>query len=296
MKFSNKSMVMMFTGSLMIMGMAGLPFEFFGDDKPSPHIVAGLRLAFVGVLALIVGSITGRKNPLNSKFSRTDVKDWTIFLGLAVVGVNASLTYALYFLDDRMAMANMFVAIGGVFVFQHVREWAAWVAAISAVAGTTLLAMSGGADIEFNIYGITFAAIRGAAQGFMFFKKRLMPKNVDPGIALGVAFLLGGLFMITVSVFLAPLDQPLIAMPCLLVAMLASALMTVMGWLILGYFADKMTGAQKTGAASLEPVGAAITQYLVLGIPLLGEWIGVLLLVCSAAMAMYIPDKDSEES
>lgn len=291
MKSSNKLMAMMFTGSLMIMGMAGLPFEFFGNDKPSPHIVTGLRLAFVGVLALIVGSITGRKNPLNSKFSRTDAKDWITFLGLAVVGVNASLTYALYFLDDRMAMAIMFVAMGVVFVGRHARKWAAWVAAISAVAGTTLLAVSGGAEIEFNIYGFIFAAIGGVAQGFMFSKDKLMPENVDPGITLGVAFLLGGLFMITVSVFLAPLGQPLIAMPSLLLAMLASALMTVFGWLILGYFADTMTGAQKTGAASLEPVGAAITQYMILGIPLLGEWIGVLLLVCSAAMAIFLVDK-----
>ena len=82
------------------------------------------------LLALIVGSITGRKNPLNSEFSRTDVKDWIIFLGLAVVGVNGSLTYALYFLDDRMAIAVMFVAMGVVFVGRHARKWAAWVTVV----------------------------------------------------------------------------------------------------------------------------------------------------------------------
>ncbi|WP_297339186.1 hypothetical protein [Pseudophaeobacter sp.] len=291
MNFSKKLMPMMFALSLMIMGMAGLPIEFLGDDKPSPHIVTGLRLAFVGVLATTIGVITGRKNPLNTAFSRTDVRSLFVFIGLAVFCVNGSLTYALFFLDDRMAMAIMFVAIGAVYVAHDSRSWVAWMVAALAVGGTALLASDNTTDIEFNMYGITFAAIGGAAQGFMFFKKGLMPKNVDPGIALGMSFLLGGLFMIFVSVFLAPIANPLIAMPNLLVAMLASALMTVMGWLILGYFPEKMSGAQKTGAASMEPVGAAITQYVILGTPLLSELIGVVMLVLSAAMAVFLTKK-----
>lgn len=291
MNSKNNSVALMFTFSLMIMGMAGLPFEFFGADKPSPHIVTGLRLAFVGVLATAVGIITGYKNPLNIEFSRSDVKDWVFFLGLAVVGVNGSLTYALYFLDDRMAMAIMFAAMGTVFVGHHPHKWAAWLSAVFAVAGTTLLAMNSPADIEINFYGILFAAIGGTAQGFMFFKKKLMPQNVDPGIALGLSFLLGGLIFITVSVFIAPLGQPLITTPKLLAAILASALMTVAGWLILVYFYENMTGSQKIGAASLEPVGASIAQYLILGIPLLGEMFGVVFLVISAILAVYVPDQ-----
>lgn len=295
MKSSNIKLTMMFAVALMFMGMAGLPFEFLGKDKPSPHLVVGLRLAFVGIMALAVGIITGYRNPLKHEFNRADVKDWLIFVALAVIGVNCTLTYALYLLDDRMAMAVMFVFIGIIFVGHHPGRFVAWLAAGSAIAGTTLLAVYGAHDQDISKLGIILAAIGGVALGFMFFKKRLMPKNIDSGLALGSAFLLGGLLMIAVSVVLAPLDQPLNKMPNLVFGMMASALMTVLGWLMLGYFADKMSGAQKSGAASLEPIGAATTQGIVQGWPMFGELVGVIFLVFSASVAMFLAEKSEND-
>ncbi len=42
---------------------------------------------------------------MNEKITSDNFKDWLILVALAVVGVNGNLTYALYYLDDHMAMA-----------------------------------------------------------------------------------------------------------------------------------------------------------------------------------------------
>ncbi|MBL4787350.1 MAG: hypothetical protein JKY49_18245 [Cohaesibacteraceae bacterium] len=287
MSFTN-FLVIMFAATLMIMGMAGLPFELFGKDNPSPFLVSGLRLAFVGVIALAVGCITGFGKPFDDQFGKEDQKDWFIFLGMAVIGVNGTLTIALYLLDDRLAMAVMFAFIGIVFIGHHPGKFVAWVAAVSAFAGTALLAFYSNQHQAINIFGVVLAAIGGTAQGIMFFKNTLMPKNVDRGIALGSAFFLGGLLMIICVAINNPADLNALENTDFVFGMFVSALMTVPGWLMLGYFADLMSGPQKAGAATLEPVGALATQAVILGLPLPGEWIGVALLVFSASMAVLI--------
>lgn len=295
----------LFMLSLMIMGMAGLPFLLFDAAKPSPNIIVGLRLVFVGILALMVGTFTGYKAPLKRGFSKVDVKDWLIFIGLAVVGVNCSLTYALYYLDDRMAMAVMLSAIGLVFVWHHPQSYAAWLASILAVIGIVLLIVYAPAAANENIVeastadkndvvGYILAVVGGLSQGTMNFRKRLMPRNIDPGLALGAAFLVGGLGMLTVSLFVSPPSEPLIQMPLVLAAMGGSALMTVVGWLILTYAGHRMSGAQKSGAASFEPVGAAVTQFVQSGLPFVGEVIAVLLLISSTLMAQRL-EKDKSD-
>ncbi|MEP1932173.1 MAG: hypothetical protein ABJO52_20855 [Nisaea sp.] len=291
---SNFLLVITFMGSLMFMGMAGLPFVLFEQSQLSPHLVAGLRLTLVGVLALAVGAVTGFKNPLKKELSRSDIKDWFAFVGLAVVGVNCTLTYALYYLDDRIAMAVMFVAIGIVFIAYYPAKLTAWVAALLAIAGTALLALYAQDTEKTELQGIVLAAIGGVSQGIIFFKKRLMPKNFDPGTALGTAFLLGGMFMITSAVFVTPVTKPLYEMPEFLIGMAISAVFTVLAWLVLGYASDKMSGAQKAGAASFEPIGAAVTQSIKLGFPVLGELLGVVLLVASALVAIWIKPKETE--
>ncbi len=289
----NLRIAILFMAALMLMGMAGLPFVLFEATKPSPHLVTGLRLTLTGVLALAMGIVTSWKIPLKNKITETDIKEWLIFVGLAVIGVNGSLTYALYYLDDRMAMAVMFAAIGAVFIFHHSANFFAWVAVILAIAGTFLLAINAPDQEQINLIGILFAAIGGAAQGVMFFKKRLMPENIDPGIALGSAFLVCGVSTIVIAGMTAPLTLSLIESPMLLIAMFASAVLTVIGWLILVYGGKYMSGSQKAGAASFEPVGAAFTEFVKIGVPVTGEVVSVALLVASAFMAVFV-DKERQ--
>ena len=56
----------------------------------------------------------------------------------------------------------------------------------------------------------------------------MMPKHFDPGIALGTAFLLGGMIMITVAVFVTPITKSLFETPEFLVGMVFSAGLTVL--------------------------------------------------------------------
>lgn len=293
---TNLGVAILFMASLMLMGMAGLPFALFEATGPSPHLVAGLRLTFVGFLALAVGFVVNFRQPLKKEFSSTDVRDWLIFVGLSVVGVNGTLTCALFYLDDRMAMAVMFVAIGSVYILHHPTSAIAWSAAIFAISGTMLLSIYAPEHDKNAPVGFVLAAIGGTAQGWMFFKKKLMPRNIDPGIALGSAFLLGGLSMIAVAVTISDVAQPLIETPRLLIGTFASGLMTVLGWLILGYGGQKMTGAQKTGAASLEPVGAAFTQFFKVGVPGAGEVTGVMFLVASALVSILLNEERKHDN
>lgn len=297
-KPTNYSLVATYMASLMLLGMAGLPFVLFEETQTSPQLVAGLRLTFIGVLALTVGIITSLKYPQKQKPTKDDFKVWAKFVVLAVLGVNYTLTFALFYLDDRIAMAVMFIAIGTVFIFHHPKSGSAWLAATFAIAGTMILAFYATEQVKTNFIGLIFAAIGGTAQGIMFFRKELMPKNIDPGIALGSGFLLGGFLMLTIAEIITPISLSHIDMSVVLIGTFASALMTVLAWLILVYNSNKMSGSQKVGSASFEPVGAAITQSINIGLPLVGEVVGVIFLVASAVMAVFVKkqhDKDKEK-
>ncbi len=51
-----------------------------------------------------------------------------------------------------------------------------------------------------------------------------------------------------------------------------------------------MSGSQKAGAASFEPVGAAVTQFVKNGAPVAGEVFGIAFLVVSAVMAIFLKE------
>ena len=278
-----------FMGSLMLMGMAGLPFMLFEETEPSPHFVAGLRLSLVGFLALMVGAIANLKAPQKRKLTSADIKGWVYFAGLTVVGINGSLTYAIIFLDDRMAMAIMLAAIGLIFIIYQPVNPIAWLSAIFAAIGVFLIYFCTPDREAINLIGVFAAIVGGTAQGLMYFRKlRLMPENIDPGIALGSAFLLGGITILLVAIYISPNSLAHTDSPSLLAGTFCSAAMTVIGWLILVYYTEVMSDSQKFAAASLEPVGAAITQFFRNGTPVIGESIGVIFLVASVYISVFL--------
>lgn len=289
---SNRSLVMMFMASLIFMGMAGLPIAFFAvDDRPSVFVVTALRLSFVGLLAIANSVVIGQRRVLIGDVKSDDIVQLGKFFLMAVIWVNGSLTIALYFLDDhRMAMAIMLAFVGFVFLFNHFRVIAAWGAVAFAISGAALLAIED-TDIDLTNPGYLFAAICGIAQGIMFLKGRLLPQSINPGVALGGMFLLGGLVAMGGTAVFAPSELHQMVDLDIVTNMFFSAALTLPAWLILGYCAQKLSDTDKSRATAMEPVGAAITVFIVEEKVAATGIVGVLLLMISAYMGKYIPKK-----
>lgn len=289
---SNRNLVMMFMASLIFMGMAGLPIAILADDnKPSVFVITALRLFFVGLFAIACSAVTGHHKVLIGDVKPDDIVQLGKFFLMAVIGVNGSLTIALYFLDDhRMAMAIMLAFVGFVFLFNHFRVIEAWGAVAFAISGAALLAIED-ADINLTNPGYYFAAICGTVQGVMFLKGRLLPQSINPGVALGGMFLLGGLVAMGGTALFAPSELRRMVDLDIVTNMFFSAALTLPAWLILGYCAQKLSDTDKSRATAMEPVGAAITDFIVEEKVAATGIIGVLLLMISAYMGKFIPKK-----
>lgn len=287
---SNRNLVMMFMAALILMGMAGLPIVLFGDEnKPSVFVITALRLSFVGLFAIAVALIFGRGRILIGNVKTVDIKQLGNFFLLAVLGVNGALTLALYFINDhRMAMAILLAFVGIVFLVNHFHIIAAWGAVVFAVAGAALLTVNE-MNIDLANPGYIFAAISGIAQGIMFIKGRLLPQTINPGLALGGMFLFGGLVITVGTAVFAPSALHQMIDLGIVVSMFFSAALTLPGWLMLGYYAQNMSDTDKSRATAMEPVGAAITSFIVDEKIAATGVFGVLLLMASAYMGKFIP-------
>ncbi|MEP3486184.1 MAG: hypothetical protein ABJP25_17300, partial [Sneathiella sp.] len=265
------------------------------------------------------GGLKSIIKPLNSKLTRDDLNIWLIFIFLAVFGVNGFLTIALSLLDDRLAMAILLSGISIVYIVHQPKNVLVWVSAVMASGGMLLLVDWGEFEkipltnelftSEFFI-GSLCALVSGIAQGVMLLRDTVLPKNIDAGIALGSAFLIGGMLVLGGVGAYSPSELLVLQDNVFMAAMFFAAVFTVVGWLIFGYLGNRMTDVQRAGAAAMEPIGATISEVVVRAhksqepismtalikqMPTNLEWLGVALIFSAACMRMFEEDKEKTQ-
>jgi inner membrane transporter RhtA len=244
---------------------------------------AGITLRRLGLAALLLGLVV---RPTSRGLSRDAIVSAVLF-GLVLAGMNLSFYEAIDSVPLGVAVTVEFIGPMAV-ALAGARRWTHVVWVLLAAGGVLLLAESRG---QASARGLALAALAGAFWGGYILASqrvgRLIPGTVGLALALPVATLAVLPFGI-VPVVRGVADRPVVLAGGLAVAMLSSVIPYSLELAALRRLSTTVFGV----LMSLEPAGAALAGFLILGQRLTLRQAAALVLVSIASVGITVTDRN----